>query len=383
MAWDELQSAINDLATKTAASRRKDIKFVVERLPSLLSTIESSAPSPNELDELYALLRKPLVPLYATFLLPTMRLAAALVDGIHKFKIVVGRSKHDVSLLPQWERLQRAITAGVLDYLEETTTPNASKSTIENCMFSVVCQHYFPLASESSYEEASLDLRCNVHLLLSNCVEEHPVNQSKLRDSNLLGGARLGLSISRTKEFLALESLFELFAGICPPKSSIDKHRRFVDSVFNPTLFPLHKDLKNIAGSLNSNDWEAAATKFIEVLARMDISFPIVQRRDFRRFPSPSGRMYVDRDGLTSNIEQDDAYDTFFIPYSNISKIHYSSYSTSSTTFTFDLTIPPTFGGVIPETRQAVTLAIDIPRGNREQFMASLKNRGLAHRFDQ
>ncbi|KAE9382549.1 hypothetical protein BT96DRAFT_1010443 [Gymnopus androsaceus JB14] len=115
-----------------------------------------------------------------------MRLAAALVDGIHKYKIVATRSEHDASLLPQWERLQRAITAG--DYLEITTTPNASRSAIVNCMFPVVCQHYFPLTLESSYEKASPDLRCNVHLLLSNCVEEHPVNQSKLRDSNLLGG---------------------------------------------------------------------------------------------------------------------------------------------------------------------------------------------------
>ncbi|KAE9383341.1 hypothetical protein BT96DRAFT_74051 [Gymnopus androsaceus JB14] len=114
----------------------------------------------------------------------------------------------------------------------------------------------------------------------------------------------------------------------------------------------------------------------------MDISFPqpvpMTNAETSDSFPSPSGRMYVDQD-----IEQDNAYDTFFIPYSNITKIHYSNYSKSLTTFIFDLTTPPTFGGVIPKKPQSVTLAIDIPRGDREQFLASLKDRGLAHRLDQ
>lgn len=70
--------------------------------------------------------------------------------------------------------------------------------------------------------------------------------------------------------------------------------------------------------------------------------------------------------------------------YHNIVKIRYSRYSQpsiSTTTFNFELTAPPTVGKDVPEP-EAVTLTVDVPRHERDDFLKALEARGLVCLFE-
>ncbi|KAF9065269.1 hypothetical protein BDP27DRAFT_65742 [Rhodocollybia butyracea] len=382
--WADIKSAIQNLK-KEISKRKGDFRQTIERLPVILSALESSTFSDNLVQELQQLLRKPFVPVYNTFLIQSLTFASVLLDGIHKHKISAVWSK-DRPLANKWERVQTSIIAGLIDFVEIGTTSRGVKiENIAKYIFPVLCQHYFASTPTSSCADIFADLRSNAYILLSDSVRGQPTYQSKLRDVKLLGGCRIGLTISRTTEYLVLETLFELLGNIVPA----DKHGiPFTDALFDPAQFDLHLDLKAIVSSLKCKGWDSACLELFHVLSRQSFHYPqpvqIVKATMSNDSPSPCTILYVDRTGLTSNIDVGDEIDTFHVPYERISKIRYSRYESSPTSaFTFDLKAAPTIGSADVTTPQAIAMTIEVPTKFRQHFVDSLISRGLIGVFDE
>ncbi|KIK59683.1 hypothetical protein GYMLUDRAFT_261691, partial [Collybiopsis luxurians FD-317 M1] len=381
MAAPDVKAAYNQLKSVlvNGGKAKGSFESILASLSALTDLVESSASSPSRssVDNLCVFLRKSLIQLYKDFLLDSLQFIAALVNGIHRHKIA---HKRHCDL---WEKVQKAIISGLIDYLD-VISPNDNRQTFEtiaHCMYPVLCEHYLSF-SESCYKDVGSKLRQEVYLLLQASTLDYPPNQSKLRDPKLLGGARYGWALSRTKEYVTQEVLLELYNHICPPRAMADKYKSFIDSVFDPALFPSHQSLKAIVISIhNANDWDKASTRLVHTLARMDITFPqpvmISNPSISGNCPCPSQVIYADCEGLAYNVEVGDERDSFHIAYKNITKISYSRHSAPTVTFSFEIKFPTNIDGTFQHERQ-VTLSFDVPQVNRERFLESLRTGGLS-----
>ncbi|KAJ4488189.1 hypothetical protein J3R30DRAFT_3433965 [Lentinula aciculospora] len=380
VAWPDVRSAFQSLKAK--AKRRPDLRPAIIKLSSLLVKLESASFDLKFVTETCANLRQELVLLYRAFLLEMLQLASALFDCIQTRK-----TAKNLFILHSWEHVQKLTLSGILDYLEETRSSDQEiYETIAEHMFPVMCRYFFPSESSVNYEEISIELKTTVYIFLSDTAKNHSL-QRKLRDPKLLGGARFGLELARVRAYLHLEALFELLEKLVPENS--DERDLFVDSIFNPALFTRHQELKDIITSLKNQPWDEVFPMIVQIFARMSIRYPqpipITNATFSDTSPCPSETLYVDQRGLTYNIDVDDAIDTCHIAYHNIVKIRYSRYSQpsiSTTTFNFELAVPPTVGKDTPEP-QAVTLTISVPRHKRDDFLKALKARGVSCLFDQ
>ncbi|KAJ4480536.1 hypothetical protein C8J55DRAFT_560482 [Lentinula edodes] len=384
--WADMRSAFQNLKTKTR--RRHESKPAISKLSSILAKLESSSLDLPFVAETCVYFRKELTLLYQTFLLETLQFACALFDCIQSQKQSQKAIKNKFSILQSWEHVQKSILSGILDYLEETQdSDHEINKSIAEYMFPVLCRHFFPSDPSPNYEEIDFELKTTVYIILSDTVKNQKILQRRLRDPKLLGGARFGLEITRARAYLHLEALFELFEKLLPENP--DECSLFVDSVFNPALFSRHQELKEMIASLKNQTWEDLFPKVVQTFAQMSVRFPqpisILNAKLSNNSPCPSETLFVDQRGLTYNKDVGDAIDTCHIVYHNIVKIRYSRYSQPSiltTTFNFELTAPPTVGKDVPEP-EAVTLTVDVPRHERDDFLKALEARGLASRFDQ
>ncbi|KAG7092263.1 hypothetical protein E1B28_008627 [Marasmius oreades] len=195
----------------------------------------------------------------------------------------------------------------------------------------------------------------------------------------------LNLVLKQSLEYLAIEALLELFASLLSEKG----HPEFLNNVFDAELFPAHKTLRSIVGTAGKVDWEQISCQICQVLADMNIAYPqpfrIIKSSITGKIPSPVGQLYVDEKGFTSNIDEDDAYETFQVPYLIIDKIRFYSYehSPTCTTFTFKLKSTPNFGRRGANENGEVTWTIDIERHRLQAFLKALKARNLVHLIDR
>ncbi len=76
-------------------------------------------------------------------------------------------------------------------------------------------------------------------------------------------------------DYLALESLLNLFATLLPPPKSAAKRSQFIESVFgtaSPTHISCGKELTDIVQKSPLSDWEITSARIIETLAKNDIA---------------------------------------------------------------------------------------------------------------
>ncbi|KAJ8078562.1 hypothetical protein PM082_012845 [Marasmius tenuissimus] len=160
----------------------------------------------------------------------------------------------------------------------------------------------------------------------------------------------------------------------------------FLDNVFDPELFPKHKELKALLVDAPKGVWEEISCQVYQVLAAMDVLYPqpfkIVRSTVTGQSCSPAEFLYVDEKGLTSNIIEEGGLETFQVPFHIIEKIKYSS-SSKYTTFTFELNSLPDVGKGIVEKTQEVTWTLEIERQDFVAFLKALKARKLTHLIDR
>ncbi|KAF9264874.1 hypothetical protein L218DRAFT_958048 [Marasmius fiardii PR-910] len=379
---DEVRKAAQTMKAKALSLKDKSILSIVEQLSSNLTLLELSSPSSKLLENLCLQFRKPLTPLYSILTAHACRFAAILFAFIHENK--VEQAKVDEAAF-SWENVLNAILAGLLDYLEESSAMSGSnKSTVASSFLALLCRIYFP--STTPRRESGSVLKCTVYILLCDLITGHPENQQELRNVYLSGGKLLGLALSRSRVYVAIEALLELFAGLLPKKG----YTEFLNHVFDPKLFSSYQMLKSVVGQADKvDDWEQVSRQICQVLADMNIEYPqpfrIIRSSITGTSPSPVGELYVDDKGLTSNIVEDDAYETFHVPYLIIEDIRYYSFehSPTCTTFTFKLKSTPTVGSGAANEIGEVIWTIEIERPRLQAFLNTLKARNLLHLFDR
>ncbi|EEB91503.1 hypothetical protein MPER_10126, partial [Moniliophthora perniciosa FA553] len=122
-------------------------------------------------------------------------------------------------------------------------------------------------------------------------VRGHTENQRDLRNKYAGGGKHIGAALARRRA-----------------QGDIQKRDQFLDSVFDPGLFPYHEAMKGIMAKLPKADWEEIERRLIDILAKTNIDFPqpfkIVQSSVDCNIASPVGRLYMEKKAITSNVEE-------------------------------------------------------------------------------
>ncbi|KAL0071581.1 hypothetical protein AAF712_001438 [Marasmius tenuissimus] len=375
----DVRKCAQDLETKSSSQKDKSVVTAAEQMRSNLTLLELSSPSSKSLEKLCLLYRKPLVPLYKLFTAHTCRFASTLFVFIHEEKVSKCEEKSDILA---WEKVLRSILSGVVDYLEDESVVTASsKTTVSNSFYAPLCRIHFSVTPPKT--ETNIDLSYIIYWLLSKTIDHHQENQRALRKNHLRGGKLLGVVLSRSRAFLAIEALIELLAGLMPASKGADE---FLDNVFDPELFPKHKELKALLVDAPKGVWEEISCQVYQVLAAMDVLYPqpfkIVRSTVTGQSCSPAEFLYVDEKGLTSNIIEEGGLETFQVPFHIIEKIKYSS-SSKYTTFTFELNSLPDVGKGIVDKTQEVTWTLEIERQDFVAFLKALKARKLTHLIDR
>ncbi|KAL0570584.1 hypothetical protein V5O48_011367, partial [Marasmius crinis-equi] len=362
----DVRKAAQALKAKVSSHKTKTVVSVAEQLCSNLTLLELSAPSSKSLEKLCLLFRRPLIPLYKHFTAQACLFASTLFEFIHEEKVV---KADDEDVLQSWEKVLHAIVSGVVDYLEDESS---GKSTVASSFYPILCRIYFS-ATTPKYQ-TDVWFACDIYILLLETATGHQENQQALRNVHLRGGWVL----SRIT-YLKIEALLELLANIMPTKG----FNEFLNNVFDPELFSRHKELKALMTVAPKSDWDEISCQIYRVFASMDISnpqpFTIVKSSITGQTPSPSGLLWVDEKGFTSNIVEDGRYRTFEVPYPTIVKMNYSSYeqSPTCTTFTFRLKSPPTVGKAVTAENVEATWTLDMDRRQLQAFLKVLKARNV------
>ncbi|KAF9227989.1 hypothetical protein BS17DRAFT_813852 [Gyrodon lividus] len=298
-------------------------------LTSCLVLLNSSAPSLQATMKLHSVLRQPLLPLYEACLQPTLQLSSALLAKILE-KLCDAHSHGDAGSHAGWDATADVILSGVLDLLEQKPDSKC-KAAVGEILYPVICNFFFPEASQDPLT-LSVPLCLSAYNTLTEAALWQSVNQDALRDKAVLGGERLAVAISRSRDYLLIEGLLTLFARLLPPthNTAQGKFRRtkFVKEVLgSPKLFKCSAELLDIMHKISSTDWDDTAAHIIDALARSDITYPqpfSIAEIDVcgRVFPQPmeTDRLIMDRQGFLANVilENDDPCESLQVPYAYI-----------------------------------------------------------------
>ncbi|KAF9500387.1 hypothetical protein BDN71DRAFT_1585915 [Pleurotus eryngii] len=384
-------SKILEKLLKTAKSSNKIKPAEKEKLQDVktrLNLLELSSPSPQIIDMICSVLREPLIPMYIAFPEITLELCLQTFLSISK-KIAVLKDRTDSRAL-QWQGAQRSLLSGVLDFLEERRTEK-NKSVIAKVLYSALCSTFFPKAApKQETTQTATNLLSTVFLLLSESAASHPGNQSDLRDDKNLGGVRLGHMLFRMRDYLALESLLNLFATLLPLSKSAAKRSQFIESVFetaSPTHISCGKELTDMVQKSPLSEWEITSARIIETLAKNDIAFPqpfqvpkiLTCGVSFSQ-PNATDRLYLDTRSFFANVDKGDAYETFQTLYSHVSMLNVvPSKDATLQHVTVHLTSPPIVGVSVmePSDPDTILLRFDIQTSDLERFLKTVQARNL------
>ncbi|OBZ66573.1 hypothetical protein A0H81_13373 [Grifola frondosa] len=298
------------------------------QVSSHLVLLKSSTISEQAVQKLSKCFREHLLRLYSAFLLPSLQFAAAIFERIYHEKVLaaLGNQQQEQKIL--WETVLYALLSGILDLLDSNDN-NDVKDAIALALYPTICDICFSLTAP----KIAVDLRCSAYNLLSDSTASHKGNQQRLRDPKLLGGERLGAIIWRTKDYLAIESLLNLFARVLPSTNNSASGRTqrtaFIQSVFvsptTPEVTVMGQEVAALLEHVPTRDWEETASKIVDVLGRGNIAYPQpfagVDVSICRR-PQSSDRLYVDDKAFLVNIILgDDECESIEIPYSTVRKI--------------------------------------------------------------
>ncbi|TBU29160.1 hypothetical protein BD311DRAFT_806382 [Dichomitus squalens] len=285
-----------------------------------------------------------------------------------------------------WESILHALLSGVLDYLDNNATTEA-KDALGDALIPVLGDLCFSLSAPKT----SVDLRCTAYNILIDSAASHQENQRTLREAKVLGGERLGSCIWRTRDYLALESLLNLFARALPSTrgSASGRTRRtaFIHSVFLQTAPPesavVAKEITDLLERVSSSDWDETSLQIVDALARSSIYYPqpfgvhevVVGGKIY-----PSDRLYADVKTFLVNVvlEREDQYESLEILYTTILTIRLTRSSMGRLHIILSLTSPPRLGKDLMKIKKDSATAFSLMVDDESRFLQALKSRGLA-----
>ncbi|CAA7267620.1 unnamed protein product [Cyclocybe aegerita] len=340
--------------------------------------LELSTGSETTFARLTELLRDRILPLYRIHLSPTIDYAVAVFKFIYNDKIL---SSPHTKAASSWESLLRSILSGLLDFLEEKSDKKAQE-TVGAAFYPVLCPIYFAKSSVLVLQSSG-DLLSIVYQLLVASVQSCSSNAAELRE-RYIGSKRIGVAISETKDYLALESLLDLFASLIPLlKDGKDKRARFIEEVFDPGLFSNFREIVEHLQTLSSPEWSATSAKIIKSLASSDLSFPQpFHFTDLRVNAEPvvsSGMLFVDQKGLLANIDRDGGLETLRIPFSAFIHIATSAPINENVQVTLKIGEAPILGKdpISTAVNDQVLVTCKISPSTISNFRKALRNRGI------
>ncbi|KZT02012.1 uncharacterized protein LAESUDRAFT_815615 [Laetiporus sulphureus 93-53] len=401
----DLEAALD--VTRKAISRshtkgKQQHANTVEQVASHLILLKSSTLSSAAIKKLVQLFRRPLVPLYSAFPLPSLQLSGAIFHKIYheKFLAALGQQAHEQKT--HAENILNSLLSGVLDFLDESETGSSTekskrvkaKDAIGTALYPALCEICFSLSAPM----IGVELRCTAYALLSDSAAAHTANQQRLRDPALLGGERLGNAFWRTKDFLPMESLLNIFARILPSTkeagSSRAKRSAFIRSVFVCPQLPETADAgQKVAELLEyvpSTEWEETSRRIVDVVAAASLAFPqpfAVNEVYACEQAMQCDRLYVDDKTLVANVlVGDDQCEALEVPFSSVRKITIESDNEaagSDTRAVIEISEPPRLGkeSVLKKVRREEhtqwTLEFKFGKTDLARFTKALQNRKL------
>ncbi|CAL1703773.1 unnamed protein product [Somion occarium] len=366
----------------------------IEHVESHLILLKSSILTPQLSEKLSDCLRLPLLPIYAEYPPLTLEFTAALSKFLYSDKILPEYAAGNDNQRSRYETVLNFLLSGVLDFLDDhddTTT----KDAIGTSLYPVLCSFSFSL----SMPAMSAQLRFTVYTLLAESASAHKANQDRLRDVTVVGGSKLGMQIWRTKDFLVLESLLNLFARMMPSTNNTLAGRSsrlaFIRSVFgsSPENQATGEVLVKMLEHISTRDWEPTAVKILETLASSNIAFPqpfAITEVIASGQTKPSDRLYVDDKGFCANVViEEDVYESLEVPYAITVKIELLFHSVGGKELPKPMVVihtkgPPLVGAKpMSQTEQVQdhSLSFSVERDMVPRFQEALHSRGLGKRL--
>ncbi|KAH7930861.1 hypothetical protein BV22DRAFT_1115973 [Leucogyrophana mollusca] len=320
-AGEALRVAVGKLAPEP------HIQENVNHALSCFVLMNSSNLSSQAQQKLIATVQKLFPPLYTLCQEDSLRLSVAVTTKILKEKIPETSSIGDARSAAAWDGIATKIFSGLIDFLEEKSD-GLRKERVAETFYPLLRDFFF---SPPFTFKMSAELRNNAYALLSETVNAHASNQSKLRDQEILGGERIGLVLSRTRDFLLIESLLTLVAWLLPSTkqttSGRAKRTQFVNEVFgSPKVFKCSAEIVEILENVSTSAWEYTAAKVTDALARSDITFP--QPFSLTEidacgtiFPQPTefDNLVMDSRAFLGNvIGNGDTFESLKVPYASV-----------------------------------------------------------------
>ncbi|KAJ7136037.1 hypothetical protein C8R44DRAFT_976758 [Mycena epipterygia] len=376
--------AIDSLKKASSEHKNRATETAAEQLNSVVTLLELSSPSNASLSRLCTLFLSKFAALYAACPLQMFQFCAAVLGVIFRQKIEVAFIAQKFAAQSSWEIVQKSVVSSVLDFLEQNPS-KANKTAAANGLYSTICDIHY--RKSPLFQWRSPNLIFNVNFFLSETATHHPENQTQLRNSKILGAARMGSALSQSKDFFAVDSLLALIGVLMPSRQNASKRSQFVDTVFTPDLFPRSTQIKSLIAASSSTDWDPVATQIInDCLAKSDISFPQPFYIFSLRTPTPISTivdpLYVDNKGLFANTENDGVFDSFQVPFTYMERIKLTP-SASSTLVALQLTVEPLIGAAETDTpddqKKRCTMSFQLKNTDTERFLESLRARGVGN----
>ncbi|KAF4615266.1 hypothetical protein D9613_002790 [Agrocybe pediades] len=311
------------LASRTQARRSSvHIKNTKNQLASTIQLLGLPTLTSDKSTQLAELLRQQLVPLYCASLSAALDYAISIFCFIHRERLT--------QLTPTkprkygWEAALKSLLSGILDFLEDDADAKGThRDLAASTLFPILCQVFFATTVEpvQRFEDSLLSI---AYMLLTTIADGHGKNVVKLREH--IGSGRLGLTISQTRGFLALEAILDLFATLLPPmRGGRAKRTDFIDKVFDPLLYTASKQIRSCLESTSNPDWRQTAAEIMELLAQSDGSYPqrfeVYSLSAIKTEEEASFVFYMDEEKFVGNIDQEGNVDTFQIPFSAVANI--------------------------------------------------------------
>ncbi|KAI0352490.1 hypothetical protein OH77DRAFT_1513260 [Trametes cingulata] len=392
---DLVSAALQDVETAVARCKPKDKKRLTEiagHVASHLVLLKLHSISEQIVRKLSAFLRESLRVLYEHISLPALRLASAIFQAVYYERLLptIGNLQREQQEF--WEMVLHALLAGVLDYLDAHDTKEA-KDAIGEALYPSLCEVCLSLTAPKT----SVDLRCTAYSILSDSAAAHPPNQLRLRDKHILGGESLGSCIWRTKEYLPLEGLLNLFARALPSThnstSGRSKRTAYIHSVFTacspPDSIVTAKEIAELLENVPTSNWEETALRIVDLLAEGNIAYPqpfhVTEVRACGN-AYPSDRLYADNKAFLANVLlSDDQYESLEIAYSTIERIEISHMDIANLSVVLSTNASPRLGkenigaGCDSDAELKYDVLFVLQVKQRSRLMAALESRGLTH----
>ncbi|KAI0771692.1 hypothetical protein BD413DRAFT_613184 [Trametes elegans] len=382
---------LNEIISKCKTKEKKRLLEITAHVSSHLVLLKLQTISPQIARKLSTTLRESLRVLYVSIRLPALQMTSEILQFLyheHVLPSIVSMRRDEQDW---WELVLHALLSGVLDYLDSYETKDA-KEYVGEALYASMCDVFFSLSAPKT----SVDLRCTAYNILCDSAASNHSNQEKLRDADILGGERLGSCIWRTKDYLALEGLLNLFARAIPSTRSSasgrSKRTAYIHSVFRsstpPELLAVGSEVAELLENVPSGNWEETASKIVDVLSKGNITYPqpfVVAEVVACGRAYPSDRVYADdRMFLANVLLGDDQYESLEITYTSIKGIDVTRTSRDGVRVSLSLKDAPRLGkdpinSHSEEVAVKLNAFFDVNATQSGRLMQVMESRGIIH----